>query len=276
MSCRARPATGVAERQGCSHPHTPQRRTDEVRPSARVPAEPARSRACDRQAKRRARPTRRQAAAVPRRDGRRGAHRGEAVTAGHASRRVCAGNGGGVGRSLLLCRTCAARGTQWRQCGPPGWRDVRHAGDAAARGAQTQACGLVAEKSATNACRRLLQGIQCMHASALLHPMHACICFSASYACMELLFGVICMHGTAVPAHVEAYHACRCQGRPETEDVHARKCPSASSFWPRDIYGHQVRGRGLPEADAGVIGRERRPSEACFVQGCPCQGFTKG
>eukprot|EP00955_Chlamydomonas_euryale_P024233 255668-Chlamydomonas_euryale.AAC.3 len=36
-----------------------------------------------------------------------------------------------------------------------------------------------------------------------------------------------------------------------------------------------VRGQGPAEAEAGVIGRNK-PSQACFVQGRSCQGFTKG
>eukprot|EP00955_Chlamydomonas_euryale_P091749 364644-Chlamydomonas_euryale.AAC.6 len=29
-------------------------------------------------------------------------------------------------------------------------------------------------------------------------------------------------------------------------------------------------------AETGVVGRERRQSQASFVQGCPCQGLTRG
>eukprot|EP00955_Chlamydomonas_euryale_P062144 358298-Chlamydomonas_euryale.AAC.7 len=37
----------------------------------------------------------------------------------------------------------------------------------------------------------------------------------------------------------------------------------------------KAEGRGLPRL-AGVMGRNSRPSQACFVKGRPCQGFTKG
>eukprot|EP00955_Chlamydomonas_euryale_P113488 366222-Chlamydomonas_euryale.AAC.10 len=36
-----------------------------------------------------------------------------------------------------------------------------------------------------------------------------------------------------------------------------------------------VRGQGLAKAKAGVIGRDRRPRQACFVQGCPAKVSRK-
>eukprot|EP00955_Chlamydomonas_euryale_P062193 358308-Chlamydomonas_euryale.AAC.3 len=43
---------------------------------------------------------------------------------------------------------------------------------------------------------------------------------------------------------------------------------------PQVKANYNCRGRGPTEAKAGVIGRDRRPRRACFVQGLNCQGFA--
>eukprot|EP00955_Chlamydomonas_euryale_P077527 362959-Chlamydomonas_euryale.AAC.4 len=66
---------------------------------------------------------------------------------------------------------------------------------------------------------------------------------------------------------VEAYHACRGRGRPEAGDKHACECPEAG--------GMHVSGRGPAKAEAGVIGQDQRPRQAClrpwgiYVHACP-------
>eukprot|EP00955_Chlamydomonas_euryale_P050536 354575-Chlamydomonas_euryale.AAC.15 len=58
---------------------------------------------------------------------------------------------------------------------------------------------------------------------------------------------------------VSAYHACGGRGRPETEDMHARKCPRppASGMYvhacPRPRAGRDGRDRPRPSASAHIL-----------------------
>eukprot|EP00955_Chlamydomonas_euryale_P073736 361825-Chlamydomonas_euryale.AAC.2 len=108
--------------------------------------------------------------------------------------------------------------------------------------------------------QRFYMGYRCAeraHACirARMHAyVRACICVRA-HACMHA-----CMRGGPCTKHAlrpqfQTYHACRSRGRPETEDMHARRCPEARGR--RAFTSMHVRGPG-PSMDQGRL----RPRQA--------------
>eukprot|EP00955_Chlamydomonas_euryale_P041771 352114-Chlamydomonas_euryale.AAC.2 len=114
-------------------------------------------------------------------------------------------------------------------------------------------CGLLGARPATEHHSRASPSRHpCMHAH-----IHSHICRINAVVNRHSYLGSS-LHKTCFTwPTVSAYHARRSQGRPETENMHARKCPSASGLGHLRACMSEAEGRGL--------GRRDRPRPAALT-----------